>query len=152
MQGLSVMKAFALLVLLGCAGALPGRAQEVSDADSGSKIVALENLWNQAAEAKDMVALDRILDDAFVYVDPEGRLLTKAQVLADVKASHGMRFASEAMVVHLHGETAVVTGIYKTEGVERGKPFVRRDRFVDTWCYRHGSWISIASLATPVAF
>ena len=53
-----------------------------SDPDVSSKIVALENLWNQAAEAKDLDALDRILDDAFVYVDPDGKLLTKTEVLA----------------------------------------------------------------------
>ena len=140
-----------LLVLLAC---MPSAycAQGTSDSDAGSKIVALENLWNQAAEARDIVAMGRILDDAFVYVDPEGRLLTKTEVLADVKASHGLRFALEAMVVHLHGETAVVTGIYKMEGMEGGKPFVRRDRFVDTWRYKNGYWVSIASLATPIPF
>ncbi len=146
------MRPLILIVLLACIRPSAYCAQSTSDSDAGSKIIALENLWNQAAQAKDMVALDRILDDAFVYVDPAGRLLTKTDVLADVKASHGMRFGSEAMVVHLHGETAVVTGIYRMEGLERGKPFVRRDRFVDTWHYKHGSWISIASLATPIRY
>jgi ketosteroid isomerase-like protein len=146
------MKALMVMVLLMCMWPSAYCVDGTSDSDAGSKIVALENLWNQAAEAKDVVALDRILDDAFVYVDPDGRLLTKTEVLADVKASHGLRFALESMVVHLHGEIAVVTGIYKVEGVERGKPFVRRDRFVDTWRYKNGYWVSIASLATPIAF
>jgi len=151
-QGVSAMRTLLLVLLLVCVRPSACCAQGASDSDAGSKLVALENLWNQAAQAKDMVALDRILDDGFVYVDPTGRLLTKTEVLADVSASHGMRFALETMVVHLHGETAVVTGVYRMEGVERGKPFMRRNRFVDTWRYKNGFWISIASLATPIAF
>ncbi len=102
-------------------------------------------------ESKDLKALDAILDEAFVYVDADGRLLTKVEVLADVKAAHGLQVSSASMAVHLHGDTAVVTGIYKITGVERGKPFVRRERFVDTWWYKNGLWVSIASLTTPLA-
>jgi ketosteroid isomerase-like protein len=144
------MRTLTLIVLLVCARTPASYAQGRSDSDVGSKIIALENLWNQAAEAKDVVALDRILDAAFIYVDPDGKLLTKTEVLADVRASSGIRVVSESMVVLLHGDTAVVTGIYKIRGLERGRPFVRRDRFVDTWRYKNGSWVSIASLATPI--
>jgi len=50
--------------------------------------------------------------------------------------------------VELHGDTAIITGIFRTTGVERGKPFARRERFVDTWLYRSGQWVSISSLVT----
>jgi ketosteroid isomerase-like protein len=144
------MRTWMWVALAACAATWGGYAQETSDSDVGSKIVALENLWNQAVEARDLKALDAILDDAFVNVDAEGKILTKAEVLADVKGSRGVRVSSEAMVVHLHGDTAVVTGIYQLSGAERGKPFVRRQRFVDTWRYKSGIWVSIASLATPL--
>ena len=71
-------------------------------------------------------------------------------MLEDVQTSGELQILSEAMAVHLHGETAIVTGIYGTKGVDHGKPFVRRDRFVDTWRYKNGVWTSIASLATPL--
>ncbi len=149
------MRTLLLTVLLACVGVSEGRAQGTSnfdlrsDFDVRSKIVALENLWDQAVEARDLDALNGIIDDCFVYVGPDGRLLTKPEVLADLKASHRIRAVSESMVVRLHGDTAVVTGIYRTTGVDRGKPFSRRDRFVDTWLYKKGSWVSIASLETP---
>jgi hypothetical protein len=54
------------------------------------------------------------------------------------------------MVVHLHGDTAVVTGIYQTTGIEHGKPFKHRERFIDTWRYKNGVWMSIASLTMPL--
>ncbi len=109
----------------------------------------MEHVWNQACQFKDLKALDRVLDDAFVFVDADGRLLTKPEVLADVKASGAMQLISGQLVVHVHGDTAVITGTYQMSGVERGKPFVRRGRFVDTWLYKNGMWVSIASLATP---
>jgi ketosteroid isomerase-like protein len=142
------MRVLMAILLLACAG--PSAAFAQGEADVRSKIVALENLWNRAAEVNDVDALDAILDDAFVYVDPDGRLMTKAEVLADVKASHGIRVTSESVVVHLHGDTAVATGIYTMKGTERGRLFVRRTRFVDTWRLKSGVWVSIASLATPI--
>jgi ketosteroid isomerase-like protein len=142
------MRRLILVALLACSGPLAGYAQGTPD--SGSKIIALENVWNQAAQAKDVKALGTLLDDAFIYVGPDGKMLTKAEVLADVRASHGIQVSSENMVVHFHGDTAIITGIYKTKGVDQGKPFVRLDRFVDTWRYKDGAWKSIASLATPL--
>jgi ketosteroid isomerase-like protein len=136
---------FALLV---CAGTSAVRAQGISDAEAGSKIVAMEHVWAQAYMAKDPKALARILDEAFVCVSSDGRLLTKTQVLADVTASNTLQLLMQSMAVHLHGDTAIITGIFRTTGVERGKPFVRRERFVDTWLYRNGQWVSISSVVT----
>jgi hypothetical protein len=96
--------------------------------------------------------LDRILDDTFVNVTSEGRFLTKAKVLAEVKVSSNQFVTtSESMIVRLHGDTAVATGIRKTTGLVRGRPFARQERFLDTWLYKNGSWVSLASLATPIA-
>src|SRR5271166_818709 len=139
------LMAFALLV---CVGTSVGHAQRNSDADAGSKVVAMEHVWAQAYMAKDPKALSRILDDAFVCVGSDGRLLTKADILADVKASETLEVLTESMAVHLHGDTAIVTGIFRTVGVNRGKPFARRERFVDTWLYRNGQWVSISSIVT----
>ena len=144
------MRKLLVISLLACAGAPTLHAQALSDAAVGSKIVALENLWNQAVQAKDVDAMDRILDAGFVYVGADGRLLDKAEVMVDVRASGPVHLVAEAMVVHAHGETAVVTGIYTITGEERGHPFTRRQRFVDTWRHQGGTWVSIASLATPM--
>lgn len=149
------MRTWMWVALMVCVATSAGHAQDNSDSDVGSKdvgskIVALENLWNRAVEGRDLKALDAILDDDFVYVDAEGKIFTKPELLVDVKATYGVRVSSEAMVVHLHGDTAVVTGICQLSGAVRGKPFVRRQRFVDTWRYKGGMWVSIASLATPL--
>jgi hypothetical protein len=142
------MRTLTLLGLLACLATPISHAQETLNAESG--LMALERIVKlQAYETKDLKTLDAILDDSFVQVDPEGRLLAKADVLAYVQAVDSLRYIVEAMVVRLHGNTAVVTGLYRMKGVERGKPFARKGRFVDTWLLKNGRWVAIAGLSTP---
>ena len=49
-----------------------------SDGDE-TKIIALENLWNQIQIAHDGDAMEKMLDDAFVLTDFDGSFLNKAQ-------------------------------------------------------------------------
>jgi ketosteroid isomerase-like protein len=110
----------------------------------------MERVWGQAYLSKDPKALERILDDAFLNVDSDGKVQSKADVLAEVKASTVLQFLTESMAVHVHGNTAIVTGIFLIKGVERGKPYARRERFVDTWLCRNGQWVSIAGLVMRI--
>lgn len=110
----------------------------------------MEHVWGYAYVSKDPKALERILDDAFVNVDSDGILQTKAEVLAEVRASTVLQFLTESMVVHLHGNTAIVTGIFLIKGMEHGKPYAQRERFVDTWLCKDGQWVSIAGLVTRI--
>jgi ketosteroid isomerase-like protein len=138
-----------LVALLASVGTSAGYAQD-ADSDVEAKILATEHMWGQAYVSKDPKALDRILDDAFVNVDSDGILQTKAEVVAEVRTSTVVQFLTESMVVHLHGNTAIVTGIFQLKGVDRGKPYAQRERFVDTWFYKNGQWVSIAGLVTRI--
>ncbi len=143
------MKALNWVMLLVCLGTSLGYGQG-NDPDAESKIIALERVAKlQAYEAKDLKTLDAMLDDAFVYVDSKGRLRNKAEILAYVQATTSLQFIVKAMLVRMHGDTAVVTGLYRMKAVERGKPFDQQGRFVDTWLYKNGRWVGIASLLTP---
>jgi len=44
----------------------------------------------------------------------------------------GAQVAPESMSVHMFGNAAIVTGVFRAKGIEGGKPYVRRERFVDT--------------------
>jgi ketosteroid isomerase-like protein len=142
------MRTLMLVALLACAGTPGSYAQGDPDSSAASKIVAMEHVWAQAYMVKDPRALARILDDAFVCVASDGKLMTKADVMADVKTSTALQILTESMVVHLHGDTAIVSGTFRTKGVERGKPYARRERFVDTWLYKNGQWVSITTMVT----
>ena len=139
-----------LVTILACAGTVAAYAPAQSDSDEAAKIIAMEHLWGQAYVNRDAKALDRILDDDFINVDSDGKLQTKAELLAEVNTSTTIQFLTESMVVHLHGDTAIVTGVFLVKGVDRGKPYAQRERFVDTWFCRQARWMSMSGLVTRV--
>jgi ketosteroid isomerase-like protein len=139
-----------LVALLAYIGTSADYAPRGADSDVEAKILATEHMWGQAYVSKDPKALERILDDAFVNVDSDGILQTKTEVLAEVRASTVVQFLTESMVVHLHGNAAIVTGVFQIKGVDHGKPYAQRERFVDTWLYKNGQWVSIAGLVTRI--
>lgn len=138
------------MVVLLVALAAPGLGQGTSESETESKIVALEYVLNQAVNGKDLKALGSILDDRFIWVDDDGRLMSKTELLAYVRTFQGNQVAIGPVLVRVHGDTAVTSGIFRTNGIEHGKPFVLLQRFLDTWSFRNGVWMAIASLSTPV--
>jgi ketosteroid isomerase-like protein len=148
--GVPAVRTLILVALVGCVGTSAGYAQGDSESDVGAKILAMEHVWGHAYVNKDPKALDRILDDAFVNVDSDGVVQTKAEVVSEVRTSAAQQFLTEAMVVHLHGNTAIVTGVFLIKGIDHGKPFAQRERFVDTWFYKNGQWVSIAGFVTRI--
>jgi ketosteroid isomerase-like protein len=124
------------------------------DADPGvqSKIIALEKAWNQAYKLGDVRALDTLLDDQIVLINDDGTVQTKTEFLAGVKPSKSQeqQVAPESMSVHVFGNTAIATGVFRAKGVEGGKSYVRRERFVDTWVFVASKWVCVATNATPV--
>ena len=126
------------------------------NAATKSKIVALEQLWNQAYKSGDTKALDSILDDAIVLVNDDGSVQTKAEFLASVKSSlsqpsaQQQQVAPESLNVHVFGDVAIATGVMRVKGVETGKSYTRRERFVDTWIKKGEHWVCVGTDATPV--
>lgn len=143
------LKTCALLLLI-LATTSVARTQNNADAGAKSKILALEHAWNQAESAKDIKALDSIFDDALVYVDLDGALLSKAQFLTRVKSAHLLQVTTQSMTVERFEDTAVVTGTYQASELKDGRQVVRRGRFVDTWVLRNSNWICIAAQSTPI--
>jgi ketosteroid isomerase-like protein len=131
-----------------CLGAQPAQAQDPVDAES--KVRALERLWAEAAQFRDVKALQSIFDDSLVYVHIDGRLMTKAQVLADTRAAHVVDIVVESSTARAHGNTVIVSGVLQLKGVERGEPYLRHGRFIDTWVNEEGHWQCVASMTTAM--
>ena len=124
-----------------------------NDAAARDQVLALEKAWNQAYKAGDTKALAAILDNSLILVEDDGSLKTKSEFLASVKASSGNQeqVAPESLTVRVFGNTAIAIGVIAVKGTKRGKPVVLRERFIDTWINKNGSWICIATNATPIA-
>jgi ketosteroid isomerase-like protein len=118
-----------------------------------SKILALETAWNLAEQHKDVRALDELLGSNLVAIDYDGSIQTKEQFLASVRRPelHPEQIVNESSTVYMYGTTAVVTGIYREKGIDKGKPYLRRGRFTDTWVYGNGAWQCAASQSTLIS-
>jgi ketosteroid isomerase-like protein len=125
---------------------LPGAISSVTGNDE-SKIIALENLWNQMQLHHDAGAMEKILDPDFVLTDYDGAVLSKAQFLAAIRDVSDQLTVevSEDMKLHRHGDTVIVTGATHEKGTTKGKHYERRGRFTDTWMLKNDEWICVAS-------
>jgi ketosteroid isomerase-like protein len=118
--------------------------------DDQARILNLENAWNRSVQTKDTAGLDMLLAPELVYVGIEGKLMSKAEYIASVQSQleHPARVVSESMKVHVFGEAAIVDGVYRENGMRKGKPYTLRARFIDMWIRRRDSWVCIASDGT----
>jgi len=146
------MRTTGFVVILLSAAALFPAAQNVDNSGARSNILALEYAWDQAQERGDIKALSAIFNDSLAFVDFDGKIFTKTEYLARVKsdASHLQQIVTESMDVQVIGNTAIVVGTYRAKGIEAGKPYLRRRRFIDTWMLMGDRWICIAAEATPI--
>jgi hypothetical protein len=144
------MKRLAWIMLLACSTAALGQSSD--DSGDKQKIIALEHIWDQALRSSGLKALSTIFDNGLIYIDYDGSLLTKAEYLLRVgeNASHLQQIVTEEMDVQVFGATAVVVGTYREKGVEKGKAYTRRGRFMDTWVLKDKNWICVASSTTPI--
>jgi ketosteroid isomerase-like protein len=118
-----------------------------SQAGDESKIIALENLWNQMQLHRDAVAMEKILDPDFVLTDYDGSVLSKAQFLDSIRDPSDQLTVevSEDMKLHRHGDTVIVTGATHEKGTNKGKKYEHRGRFTDTWIKQNNQWLCVAS-------
>jgi ketosteroid isomerase-like protein len=128
-------------------------AQSSHRADEGAHVLALDNSWNRALESKDIKALDMLLADTLVSVDIDGSTQSKSDFLASIKAPNyhpPAQAVTEQSSVEVYGDSAVVVGIFRTTGVDKGKKYVNRERFVDTWAKISGTWKCVATITVLI--
>lgn len=144
------MKSFALTAILALALYPAPAAQDKSGSADEIQVRQLERAWNQAEMKQEVGAVDNLLADSLVYTDYDGTLMHKKDymkwiVAPDQKADH---LYDEGLNVQVYGDAAVVTGIYRETGTNKGKAYVVRSRYTDTWIKRNGLWQCVASQST----
>jgi len=126
--------------------------QEKSASDDEIKIRQLERAWNQAEAKQEVKEISSLLADSLVYTDYDGSFMNKSEymkwvVAPDQKADH---LYDEGLTVQVYGNAAVVTGIYRETGTNKGKHYVIRSRYTDTWIKRDEVWRCVASHSTII--
>jgi ketosteroid isomerase-like protein len=116
-------------------------------AQDSTRVIAMENAWNQAELKNDASAVQLLLAEDFIMTTAEGDMYNKSQIVASIrdKSYSPDVLQSTDMKVHSHGSTAVVTGMYYEKGTDKGRPWERRGRFTDTWMFIDNRWQCVAS-------
>lgn len=112
----------------------------------------LERLKFEAQQSGDSASLSAMLDDAAMLADQDGTFRTKSEYLAGLRQSDAIlqRISPESITVIVFEQTAIVVGMYQEKGTDAARPYHRRCRFIDTWAFKNGRWVCIASTATSV--
>ncbi len=125
--------------------------QLFSQTSDTARVLSLENAWNEAQSHKDVKALEGLLAATFVYTDADGAFSNRSQYLADIPDGTSTQIINEGMKAESYGETIVVTGAYREQGTDKGKTYLLRGRFTDTWIHQNGQWLCVASQETLTA-
>jgi ketosteroid isomerase-like protein len=112
-----------------------------------SKLMVLERLWNEAQVHRDSAALDALVSSRFVNTEWDGEISDKQKFLADIKDPRFKPTQAniQNLKMNFFGDTAVITGIYHTQGTYQGKTYDHVGRFTDTWVMDQGKWQCVAS-------
>jgi ketosteroid isomerase-like protein len=131
---------------------LAAAPQQQNVSDEGGRVLALEKAWNLALEEKNTKALDMLLANTMVSIDIDGSVSSKSEFLASIKSAdyQPSQAVTEQSTVQVYGDTAVVVGIFRVKGTEKGKPYVHRERFVDTWIKINGTWQCVVTTSTLI--
>jgi ketosteroid isomerase-like protein len=123
-----------------------------SSSDEAGRIQALEKAWNLALESKDTKALNMLLAGSMISVDIDGSISNKTEFLASIRATEYQpsQAVTEQSNVQMYGDAAVVNGIFRVKGMEKGKSYVKRERFVDTWIKTNGTWQCVATTSALI--
>jgi ketosteroid isomerase-like protein len=138
----STLLAFAIAP---CARA-QGNAADPSAVQANLK--QMEDAWVKALVTKDQAAVGNMIADDFAGFNPEGKHVTKSQLLDEAKNEPNTLSSAtnDNMDVHVYGPNlATVSGTTTEKGKDKaGKQFTRTYVWVDTWMERDGKWQCIA--------
>jgi ketosteroid isomerase-like protein len=147
------MKQWAIMVSVGVlAIGLAGFAQH-RGGDAEQELLALEQQWSDALVKPDLVFLDRILAEDYLFTSPLGEVLTKAQMLTELKSGEDAvsSVVNHEMKARVYGDAAVVNGHSTYKEKVRGSDISGEYRWTDTWIKKGGRWQCVADHASRVA-
>src|ERR1700688_2987877 len=105
-------------------------------------VAALEQQWLQSQKTNNPDLVAPLLADKFVSTGLDGKVMNRAETLADAKATKYDSMEYEDVKVTVFGDTAIATGSSRAKGTNAaGKPMDAHDRWTDTWSKMpNGKW------------
>jgi ketosteroid isomerase-like protein len=106
------------------------------------ELLKLENVFAQAVASNDADALDRLLADDWVIVEPDGGMIDKARFLGVIRSgalAHESMESTEPRI-RVYGKTALVTLVTTSKGKFMGQDFTSCERATDIFVKQSGRW------------
>jgi FKBP-type peptidyl-prolyl cis-trans isomerase FkpA len=120
----------------------PGAAQSLR---------AAEHQWMEAFKNRDKEALNRIIDDQFIFTDEDGQVFNKTQYVdAATRIINVESYSMDEMTIRIFGDTGVVAGRWTGKLTIDGKETSGNVRYTDTFVRRLGRWRVVASQDTKM--
>jgi ketosteroid isomerase-like protein len=114
----------------------------------------IEEKWEASVKNHDSSVPQEYLADDFRGVSSKGKLMSKKELLAELKKDTDTYSSTKAGKVDVRvfgGQFAVATGISTETGKEKdGQEFKRSFRWTDVWVLRNDKWQCVASQAMLV--
>jgi ketosteroid isomerase-like protein len=139
-----------LIALISLGSAAWSQAQTSGGTEKA--VAALEEQWLQSQKTNNPDLVAPLLADNFVNTGSDGKVMNKAETLADARATKYASAEYEDLKVTVFGDTAIATGGFKAKGTDAsGKPLDEYVRWTDTWVKMpNGKWQCVASHGSPV--
>jgi ketosteroid isomerase-like protein len=136
------------------AASSPSDLKQTKKSPAEATIRELEEKWEASVKTHDSAVPQEYLADDFRGVSSKGKLLSKKELLAELKKdtdSYSSTKAGKVDVRVFGGQFAVATGISTEMGKEKdGQEFKRSFRWTDVWVLRNDKWQCVASQAMLV--
>ena len=142
------MKRIIAIVLISLATALPAFAEDPTvrpkePASVEAQIRALDQDWARAEDKRDRAALERLLDDNFVFVGSGGGIRDKTGYIQEVLSDDGAQAQTiTSAAVHIYRDTAISVGT--TTVAIPGEPQSTSYRYTAAYVLRAGQWKTVS--------
>lgn len=106
------------------------------------ELLKLENEFARAVASNDVDALDKLLADDWIIVEPDGGMIDKARFLVVIRSgalSH-KSMESTDLSLRVYGNTALVTGLTTSKGKFMGQDFTSCERATDIFVKQADRW------------
>jgi ketosteroid isomerase-like protein len=117
-----------------------------------AEVRQVEDAITSALDHNDANALDRLWGDDYVFVNPGGVILTKAQRLAVIRSGEQKleSYTRDEETIRIYGDTAVVIYRSTVKGEIKGQDVANRRRVTNVLVKRNGKWQVVSHQTTII--
>ena len=139
-----------LIGLISTGSAVLSQGQQTGGIEKA--VAALEQQWLQSQKTNNPDLVAPLLADKYVFTGPDGKVMNKAESLADAKATKYESMGYEDVKITVFGDTAIATGGSRVKGTDAsGKPMNNHERWTDTWVKMpNGKWQCVATHVSSI--